>query len=81
MPNYGEEDYSQPQPMQWANIMDKSQGSQPLNATPFVDALKKRLNHPMMKQGGDMTGGKVVGDMGVGKAMSGSGGGAPTSLG
>jgi hypothetical protein len=48
-----DDDYSKPKPMEWANIMDKGQQSQPLNATPFVDALKKRLNHPMMKQGAD----------------------------
>lgn len=46
--------------------------TQQVNATPFVDALKKRLNNPMAKASGassDMATGKVIGagtDMGKG---------------
>jgi hypothetical protein len=73
-----DDDYSKPKPMEWASIMDKGQQSQPLNATPFVTALKKRLNHPTMKgtaSAADMTGGKAMpapmaGDMTAGKGSA-----------
>jgi hypothetical protein len=69
-----DDDYSKPKPMEWANMGESEQ----LNATPFVTALKKRLNHPAMKgtaSAADMTGGKAMpapmaGDMTAGKGSA-----------
>jgi len=73
---YNEDEIMRPKPAPWLEFGAGQSQPQPQGqgGFSFVDALKKRLNQPVMKQGG--------GHMDAGKIATGAsgGGGAPQSL-
>jgi hypothetical protein len=69
-----DEDYLNPQLPNWQDIGGTQQTQQqPAQQGSFVDALKKRLSHPQMKQGAE---GAAAGKAAVSGGASGGGMGA-----